>query len=263
MNRQVKDLKATLGAFDPHENEGDLPEKEENAADLLKEYQTASATIAANNRKRMELNQMRDHANTIIGEIEALEQQLANKRTQLAAIRVNGQALSAEVEALVDPDLEALGERLQNIEDVNRKVRERNRHVDLWREMTGKQEVSEALTKEITSLDQAKADAIRKANLPVQGLDFTEDGVTYNSLPLSQASHAEQIYVSMAMGMALNPELRVLLIKDGEKFDSDTWALVEKLASENDYQIWAEMVDETGTVGVYIEDGEVKQYEQA
>ena len=42
--------------------------------------------------------------------------------------------------------------------------------------------------------------------MPVEGLSFSDDGsVTFNDLPLDQASHAEQIRVSMAMAMALIP----------------------------------------------------------
>lgn len=33
--------------------------------------------------------------------------------------------------------------------------------------------------------------------------------------------------------------------------------MLEEMADENDYQIWVELVDETGNIGVYIEDGMV------
>jgi Mor family transcriptional regulator len=38
-------------------------------------------------------------------------------------------------------------------------------------------------------------------------------------------------------------------------------AIIEKMAKDNDYQVWCELVDESGGVGIYIEDGEVKNVE--
>ena len=43
--------------------------------------------------------------------------------------------------------------------------------------------------------------------------------ITYNGVPLSEASTAEQIRVSTAIGMADKPELRFLLIRDGSLLD--------------------------------------------
>ena len=58
--------------------------------------------------------------------------------------------------------------------------------------------------------------------------------------------------------MALNPELRVLWFHHGEMLDSDHWAIIEKLAGDQEYQVWAEKMDESGKVGLFIEDGEIR-----
>jgi hypothetical protein len=34
--------------------------------------------------------------------------------------------------------------------------------------------------------------------------------------------------------------------------------VIEQMAAENDFQIWMTLTDESGQVGVYIEDGEIK-----
>lgn len=267
LNRQVKELKATLGAFNPHENEGNLPDKEVSSAQLMKEYQAATETIAANNRKRTKLEDMRNQALSILSEQEQIEQEIKKLQerhqalgTKVDEIRTEGKKLGAEVELLQDPDMKALRERMTTVEETNVKIRERNRHIGIYRNLLDAELKSKELTLKIEALDNKKVDAIRRAKLPVDGLGFTEEGVTFNGIPLPQASHSEQIRVSMAMGMSLNPQLRVMLVKNGNDFDSDSLQIVEDMARDNDYQIWMEMVDETGKVGVYIEDGEVKQY---
>ena len=59
------------------------------------------------------------------------------------------------------------------------------------------------------------------------------------------------------MAMALNPEIRVIRITDGSLLDSGNLALIAEMADEHDFQVWIEKVDESGTIGVYIEDGAV------
>ena len=69
---------------------------------------------------------------------------------------------------------------------------------------------------------------------------------------------AEQLRVSVALAMAANPTLRVLRILDGSLLDSDSLEIIATLAAENDYQVWIEIVDESGAVGFVIEDGAVR-----
>ena len=49
------------------------------------------------------------------------------------------------------------------------------------------------LTEQINALDQRKTNALAGATFPVDGLGFDADGVTYQGVPLAQASSAEQI----------------------------------------------------------------------
>jgi energy-coupling factor transporter ATP-binding protein EcfA2 len=115
----------------------------------------------------------------------------------------------------------------------------------------------EQLTFDIEAARLAKREAIARAKMPIAGLSFGDDGVTFKDVPFRQASQAEQIRVAMAIGMAINPRLRLICIRDGSLLDSASLALVEQMAEEYDYQVWIEMVDETGTVGIAMRDGRV------
>jgi len=57
--------------------------------------------------------------------------------------------------------------------------------------------------------------------------------------------------------MALNPELRVIRISDGSLLDSANMKILKEVIKEKDFQIWCEVVDETGKVGFYIEEREM------
>ena len=107
----------------------------------------------------------------------------------------------------------------------------------------------------IKTLDENRARALATAVFPIPGLSFSDDGVTYNGVPLEQASQAEQLAVSIAIGMQADPEIRIMRITNGSLLDSTSMGLIEELAAEHDYQVWIEKVDETGSVGFTITDG--------
>jgi len=81
--------------------------------------------------------------------------------------------------------------------------------------------------------------------------------VTYGGIPFDQASSSEQLRVSMSIAMAANPKLRVIRIQDGSLLDDNSMAAIAETAKANDYQIWIERVDDSGKVGIVIEDGRV------
>jgi hypothetical protein len=117
---------------------------------------------------------------------------------------------------------------------------------------------ADGLTAEIEALDKRKGDALLSAKFPIDGLSFDNNGVTFKGIPFSQCSSAERLRTSIAMAMAMNPKLRVIRITDGSLIDSKNMAIIEEMVKEKDFQCWIERVDETGKIGIYIEDGEVK-----
>jgi DNA repair exonuclease SbcCD ATPase subunit len=116
---------------------------------------------------------------------------------------------------------------------------------------------AEALTRAMESRAKAKAEAIKAAKLPVEGLSFDADGLTLNGLPFEQASGAEQLRASIAIAAAQNSRLRVLRVKDGSLLDADGKRVLMQFAQANDWQIWIESVDASGKIGFVIEDGAV------
>lgn len=116
------------------------------------------------------------------------------------------------------------------------------------------------------------ARTLEKAKFPVPGLSFEtiEEGssgrerknpkkiVTYHGIPLADASSAEQIRVSTAIGMAGKPDLRFLLIREGSLLDDSNMMVLEQMAHEHGYQILMEVVDTSGKVGIFMEDGAIK-----
>lgn len=262
VNREVDRFKKLYEALAFHE---DAPEEQLSLASIMEEMKEAQSILQANHQKRNELELLRTKNQNTKAEITEIEARIAElqylreeKTAELAEITTKGKALRDEVSALVDPDLTALQDKATNLEYINENVRENMNYKTFKADYEAKAKESEDLTTQIQTIDDEKKAALEKAKFPIVGLGIDENGVTYNKVPFRQCSAAERLKVSMAMAMALNPKLRVIRIADGSLLDSANLKIVEEMARDKDYQVWVEIVDESGQVGIYIEDGEVK-----
>lgn len=224
----------------------DAPAAEESATQLIAQMRAAEALIQRQQKNRDDQKWQRV-------EIEQLEAKLAEARAELAVL--DG-VVAAHIHT---PDVQALEEHLDQVEVSNAAVRRNVERARVGQALADARTAYSALNDEISALDRRKAEALAAAVFPVDGLGFDDQGVTYQGIPFAQASGAEQIRVSLAMAMALNPKLRVIRILDGSLLDADNLALIEEMARANDYQIWIEIVgDAAGNpTAVIIEDGSV------
>jgi len=130
---------------------------------------------------------------------------------------------------------------------------------DLAEEFISAEEDIETSDNRITAVRSYQRDLISQANMPIDGLSFSNGIVTYNDLPLSQAADSEQLQVSLCIAMASNPKVRVVRIKDGSLLDAESMTVLAKVADEHDNQIWIERVKDEPGEGFYILDGEVAE----
>ena len=123
---------------------------------------------------------------------------------------------------------------------------------------------SKALSERIDALREKRRELLAAVKFPVEGLAVTESGgVTFDGVPFVQASQAQQIRASVGIGLASNPELKVLLIREGALLGRDSLALVGQMAAEHGAQIWVERVGDGDASAVIIEDGHVRGVEPA
>lgn len=265
-NRVVAQLRARLAATP----ELEAPAEPVSAAELLAEHQRRTEQLTAHNLKRSELQRAKDLFARRKSELEGAAAAVERARQALAAAeearaaaeqrledaRAAGVALKAEVEQLVDPDLEELPRKLRDVEAVNDRVRARKARVQLAGELAGAEAEAKKLDDAIAAIDEQKAEALQGAKLPIAGLAFDDAGVRFQGVLLEQASQAEQIRVSVAMGAALNPKLRATLVRDGSLLDARSLELLRSEAEKADLQVWLETVSTEGD-GFVIEEGEV------
>lgn len=243
VNRDLDRARARLATAPHHE---DVPEAEVSAADAV-------AQVDELRKARQAWQEARSRVESARSEVAAIEQKLAEAREELICAE---SALDGAVEVTAE-QVAAASDSLKGIESVNRRVRENLERKTLDVEIGRLEQESESLSDKIRRIDEGKAERIAAAKLPVEGLGFDEDGVMFNGVPFSEASAAEQLRVSTAVAIALNPSLRLMLIRDGSLLDSDSMAILENMAEEHDAQVIVEQVTDGEPVGIRIVDGMV------
>jgi len=166
------------------------------------------------------------------------------------------------------PDGEAIAplqEKAAKANAINTAVRMAADRNTALAEATKAERAASKATATIEACDTEVDEAIANADLPVPGLTLgrlpghDDMIVMLDGLPFDQASDAMRLRVSMAIGIALNPSLRVLRIRDGSLLDHDAMDAIRRVAKDNDWQFWIERVNADGPAAIIIENGRVKE----
>lgn len=251
LNRDVKQLEGQFEGIPEHEN----PPAPIVVSDLMAQLDSAEA----HNREAAERVAQGE---ALEAQVAALEAEAGQLLARMGAIRTEVETKVAEREwidipALLDTaELKAQIASAETVNQIAREVQERTRVEKLLKAKRGE---SSKITLAIENIDSEKEARLADAKFPVPNLTFGENGVLLNGLPLEQASSAEALKVSVAMGFALNPRLKVLLIRDGSLLDEHSLKTVAEMAQEHDGQVWIERVSKGAECSVIIENGMIAE----
>lgn len=238
----------------------DSPTRETPATEILDRIRVAQDTQGKIDRSRNLVASVIATIETYESNIEDYRRKIAELNDAISDARDTIARHQEVVDETPDPeDIEFLRDELASIEDRNKTARDNARIIEQRDAQKALEAQYTTLGQQIKALDEAKAKAIAAADMPVSGLGFDDQGVTYNGVPFSQASSAEQIRVSMAMAMAMRPEVRIVLMRDASLLDKESMAVVEEMVKDYDYQAFLEVVgDGDGSeTAVVITDGGV------
>lgn len=237
-------------------------------ADLLEENRRACAQAAENSRVRDARSRAAAGVEQARAAVAKLEEQLAAARKALASREDDLAGLDADVSMLAEPDLDGIMKRINAAEGHNAAVRERRilaeRATIAAAARDAKSNELRALnatvagaTRRIEEIDTDKAARLAAAKFPCPGLGVDGDVVTFQGIPLAQCSSAEQIRICLSIAAALNPTLRLLIVRQGNDLDNDRLRQVAEWAVEHSYQVILERVAGDQPAGIVIEAGRV------
>lgn len=254
INRESKRVETRLNDTPPVE---DAPKHEVDVAGLMAELEKRQKTNVENAT-------VRDSLDDLLGDMGDAEADEARLEKELADLRVNRASLASRIEerrefvkSLANADEGGVKAEIAGAESINQRWRQGEARKQLSAESESLCRESSEKTNAMDEIDAGKAQKIADATFPIPGLGFGETGVTYSGIPFGQCSSSEQLRISVAMGLAMNPKFRVVLIRDGSLLDEDSLAVIAEMAQEADAQVWIERVSDGNEVSVIIEDGAI------
>lgn len=253
------------------------PPEIKDITEMVAAYDRATATAKEHDRLHNNVERARDALaaserarDQSFKRIEELEAMLAKAREDHGVLTkessARSQAMSDAKEALrlagsTTPDLNVMRATIDRARDDNRTAEIMNKDIERRQAFIikhGELEQSVSDIKEaIKAIEQERVTRLQETKYPVDGLGLSDDGLTYNGRPLEQASQAEQLRVSVAMSLAMKPDLRVMLVRQGALLDNEHLELLSQMAADAGAQVWVERVGDDGTCAVVMEDGGV------
>ena len=261
VGRRGKEARARLDAI-PEPLPG-TPQEEQSAAALmdalraLEEKNTFAEKLAADEDRA---KQAKDAASNRVARLQQ-ELAAAEKEHQAATHawdEVASKLNAADAARAAEQQLTAARAAVEQIDKTNAAVREGIQYHALAAETESLRKEYVELTSQIEQIDKDKQERIKKADLPIDGLELTDDGVMFNGCLFAQLSTAEQIRISTIVAMAQNPALKIVMVREGALINRANLAMMAELAASRGYQLWIERFqEEPGDTGLHIVDGAV------
>lgn len=261
IGREGKELAAQLAAVPAPADY--VPTEEVSATELVEKLQALEKAVR-------DVEAAKDDEENADFEVQTAERAVKELEDRLAAakgILLDKQKAKAEAEkrfaelkasAPTYEDVNAARDAISKIDETNRAVRSARKHKELDDKVKKLRAEYATLDRRIEEIDLEKADAVKNAALPIEGLELTDDGVLMGGTFFSQLSTAEQIRVSALVAMAQNPGLRIIIIREGALMNSANLSMLAEMARESGYQLWIERFQESaGQKGLHIVDGAV------
>jgi len=245
VNRRVKELQAQIVAYNiPDET----PDELVDVAEISKEIRDIEDA-------KRQLEAEKDSKKVNDETIATLEENLALAKQR--NIEISGKIEELSADPILKKDKGLLEQKLENATQINSNVEAKRQKNGKSVQLEEYEQEAADYTAAIEKRKKEKLEALQAAEFPIDGLSFENGMVYFNDVPMDQISAAEQIKVSTAIGMAINPKLKVMRIKDGSLLDDSSLGIISHLAHENDFQVWVECVKSDDPTAVIIEDGEI------
>jgi hypothetical protein len=259
LKKEIKALETRRDAIQIPDN---LPMEKRDEAKLLKELGEVGEHNARIEREKNQRAQISRNQEELLWANNQLREQIERLQKELKQGVSDYDRTSRIIEKwepLAEPkNAEHYTEAITQARILNAAIDRRGQRDELQKEIDAIVKRVDKISDELDELEAKQTKAIEEAKFPIPGLAFGNHEVIFEGIPFSQVSNADQIRASVAIGMADNPELRVMRIKDGSLLDQASMKVIADMCVEQDFQLYIEVVDTSGDVGVYLEEGEVK-----
>lgn len=240
----------------------DAPKEPISISELLQQQQAILARNGENQRKREGVRQFEVQYTQQAQEVERLKQLLSTAEMALAQTASNLETAKKSAIDLHDESTEELESNLQQIDEINRKVRANGDKDKAEMDAADYRNQYDKLSTQINEVRKRKADLLDNANLPLEGLSVKEGELIYNGQAWDNMSGADQLRVSTAIVRKLKPNCGFILLDKLEQMDIETLNEFGQWLEGEGLQAIATRVGTGDECSILIEDGYVVGQEQ-
>jgi hypothetical protein len=242
-----------------------LPDAPKNATGVL----MAQAVKDAGTKTIMYAKSVGEWLDNLQFDLEAHRHKLKAAEQQIDTLATSVAAAMVSLEETPDPEpreTAALNEELEEARLNLLAMDKRDRVNALTKEKDRQEAEWKALGRAIEQRQEQKRVAMANAKMPVEGITFdeAESQIFFNAgqgpVPLSQQGEATQLKIAIAIGLAADPDLRLVLIPNGEAFSRERLEELHQMAIDMNFQVIMAMAgkDESDKLGIVLEEGRIK-----
>ena len=239
------------------ESYDNVPKEPVSASELIRQQQDILARNGENQRKRERVSQYEYLVSTKSEEVARLQQQLQIKQAELQQAQADLQIAKTSALDLNDESTEELERNIQEIDELNRKVRANLDKEKAEEDARIYKNQYDALTVQINDIRQAKLDLLKGADLPLPGLSVQDGELIYQGYKWDNMSGSDQLKVATAIVRKLNPQCGFVLLDKLEQMDLQTMQEFGAWLESQGLQAIATRVSTGDECSIIIEDGAV------
>ncbi len=190
-------------------------------------------------------------------DVQDMEVQISTLQDKIRAKRQEIDRLQEEMVSIEVVDVEPLQAQLQALQASQAASRDIGRLEDLRAEYRENRKKADELDRVVKTLQkEAPAELMAEANMPVEGLAFSDGQFTLNEVPIQNLSTSEKARLAVAVTRNLNAsyEIKAICLDGFESLDSDTQKAFIKEADNDDFQYFITKVADLEKVAVESKD---------
>jgi len=246
----------------------DTPTKVISISDLAIELVELGKLEKENIRRKTEWEREDREAQSLTDQVETIYKEIGMVKEQLKKLedlhkKVSYNCDKACVITKAPRDFETwtgtqdIHEKIKYGEAINARITAKREYVKKEVEVREFGAASNRCTATLVKIEAYKQKMIQDAKYPLDGLSVSDDGVLYQGTPFGDLGAGKMIKVSTAMAMAMNPELRLIMVRDAALLDKNNLQAVLDMAKEKDYQVFVEMMQSDDESAIHLLEGEI------
>lgn len=241
----------------------EAPKELVSPAELIRQQQEILAKNGENQKKRDNLKNIQFDVDMLKKQVESLTDQLEKKKAQLAQSLADLETAYRSVDDLQDESTEELERSIEQVDEINRKVRANLDKEKAQEDARGFQRQYEELTVKIDAVRERRRELLDSADMPLPGLSVEQGELIYHGQKWDNMSGSDQLKVATAIVRKLNPKCGFVLLDKLEQMDLRTMREFGSWLEAEGLQAIATRVSTGDECSIIIEDGYVKGQEAA